>query len=189
MTQLLVMVLAFAALNRLRGWDWGKLYTSKGITSAVSGLVAGGVVFWLGYAPAVASVIGVIVFLGLWIWSAPGWGRYFSSLHGRDTRYEKEIEPIDRIGIAAFPDGDYWSNRKRGTLEMALRGLFLFPCFLVLSVAAWKWSFLIALGGLLQGPAYFSSGMLPEQWRVPFSEALWGGVIGLMVWLSLWMGA
>ena len=108
----------------------------------------------------VAGVIAVIVFLGIWIWAIPGWGRYFASLHGRDTRKEEEIRFIDRIGIAVFPDGDYWSNRKRGTLEMALRGLFLCPLFVVLSVMAWKWSFLLTFGSLLQGPVYFSTGIV-----------------------------
>jgi hypothetical protein len=178
MIQALVMILAFAALNRLRGSDVP--FTSKGITSAVSGLTAGACAFWLGYGPVVAGLIGVVVFLGIFIWSIPGWGRFFSSFHGRDTRKEEEIRFIDRIGIAVFPHGDYWSNRKRGTLEMALRGLFLCPLFLVLGVVTWA--------GLLQGPVYFSSGILPEPWRVAFSEALWGGAMGLMVWLSLWMG-
>ena len=188
MIQAVLLALAFAALNRLRGWEWGKPYTSKGMTSAVSGAVAGGCAFWMGYGSVVAGVIAMIVFLGLWIWAIPGHGRYFASFHGRDTRKEEEIRFIDRLGIAVFPHGDYWSNRKRGTLEMALRGLFLFPCFLVLSVAAWKWSFVIALGGLLQGPVYFSSGVLPETWRVPLAEFAWGGVMGATVWLSLMMG-
>ena len=43
MLQAVVLVLAFALLNRLRGWEWGKPYTSKGITSAVSGLLLEGV--------------------------------------------------------------------------------------------------------------------------------------------------
>src|SRR5262245_16141796 len=113
MMQAFAMILAFAALNRLRGWDWGKPYTSKGITSAVSGAVAAGCAFWLGDALLVSGLIGVVVFLGVWIWAIPPWGRYFSSLHGRDTRKEEEIRFIDRIGIAVFPHGDYWSNRKR----------------------------------------------------------------------------
>jgi hypothetical protein len=186
--QAVIMVLALAALNRLRGWDWGKPYTSKGVTSALSGAVAGGIAFWLGYAPVVSGLIGLIVFLGLWIWSIPGWGRYFSSFGGHDTRREQEITWIDRIGVAVFSDGDYWSNRKRGTLEMALRGLFLCPLFVVLSVMAWKWSFLLTLGSLLQGPVYFFAGVMPEKWRVPCAEALCGAVMGFMVWLSLWMG-
>ena len=90
--------------------------------------------------------------------------------------------------MPCFPDGDYWSNRKRGTLEMALRGLYLTPLFVVLSVMAWKWSFVIALGSLLQGPVYVSTGIVPESWRVPLAEVLWGGVMGAMVWLSLMMG-
>ena len=48
MFQAVVLVLAFALLNRLRGSDVP--FTSKGITSAVSGLAAGGCAFWLGYA-------------------------------------------------------------------------------------------------------------------------------------------
>ena len=62
-----------------------------------------GCAFWLGYAPVVSGLIGVVVFLGLWIWAIPGWGRYFASLHGHDTRKEEEISWIDRIGIAVFP--------------------------------------------------------------------------------------
>jgi hypothetical protein len=189
MLQALVMILVFGVLNRLRGWEWGKPYTSKGMTSAVSGAVAGGCAFWLGYGPVVSGLIAMVVFLGVWIWSIRGWGRFFSSFGGHDTRHEQESAWIDRMGIAVFPEGDYWSNRKRGTLEMALRGLYLVPLFLVLSVCAWKWSVLLGLGGLLQGPVYFATGIVPETWRVPLAEAAWGGVMGFMVWLSLWMGA
>src|SRR4029453_5330594 len=98
MFQVITLALVFAVLNRLRGWEWGKPYTSKGMTSAVSGAVAGGCAFWLGCGPVVARVVAVIVFLGIWIWAIPGHGRYFASFHGRDTTREREVTLIDWIG-------------------------------------------------------------------------------------------
>ena len=180
MIQALVMILAFGALNRLRGSDVP--FTSKGVTSAASGITAGGCAFWLGYAPVVAGLIGIVVFLGILIWAIPGWGKYFCVLHGRDTRKEREIGWIDKAT-------DKIANHYlRGMLAMSLRGLYLAPLFVALSLLAPPFSFLITPLCLLQGPAYAASRVVPEPWRVAFSEALWGGAMGLMVWLSLWMG-
>lgn len=183
---LLRLVQAASIANYLRG----RGIVAKPYTSIFMGLSVGASVWTLGFPLLHTAIVTLIVAAGVFFWSLKGWGKYFSAIHGRDYESEKEIGWIDWIGyelIPALPEGESrHRNRIRGTIQMALRGLFLYPAFIGLglyhSPAAFGWGLLSAL----QGPIYFLAGRIHgEEKAVKMAEIYYGAVQGLLFYLSL----
>jgi hypothetical protein len=209
---IILMICLLAALNRLRGT--GVQFTGKGITSPLSGVVLGGGAWLQGIDPMVSVGIGMLVGLGVLLWSVFGWGRYFVSFSGYVRIYlnETEVPIIDRMtdwlfrrlygyDLRAYLEEKYiqhgnayigWSQEagvcQWGVIAMGLRGLMLYPAFIILAVFN-PWSLLIGLGSGLQGVVYGGMRYLPDQyrdqWAVSIAEWLWGAVMGVMFILVL----
>lgn len=166
------LVLNLALLNFIRGR--GLFPYAKWVTAILSGLAVG-IHFWSPY-------YGLITFIGIRFWSMWGWGSYFCAFTGEDNRTIREIWWIDDIGRRLLPQGTPFYNRLRGTLQMSLRGLFLYPMFIMLGAP------LVGLGVLLQGPCYGVMTWLPQngKYGVMAAEALFGAVIGLLILATQW---
>jgi len=191
-----LLVPAFAAINRLRGFSFEKpkdkkeeLYnklTSKGVMS----VVAGG----LGWAATSDPIVGVIVALGFLAWAVKGWGSYFMAFHGDPKSHHSneghEIEWIDNLvdkwlGVPKTTE----ETLKWGTVAMSLRGLFILPMFIAL---AWYLAnpLILLLGvvvGLLQGPVYRSGRRVYLEGKIDVMEVIeprMGALIGAALALS-----
>lgn len=172
-----LFVLSFAFLNLFRGRGW--VPGDRILACAGFGLTAGA---YFGFMP-----VGIAVAFGTFFWAVWGWS--FEEITGEHdpAKYHSWIR---RAGIKAFPlDGSRDTNRVRGVLMKALRGLYLYPTFVALSLFATPWSLLIGLGSLLQGPVYYLAGKLVrEEKAVPLAEWLWGACMGGMIVLALITG-
>lgn len=136
--------------------------------------------------------IGVLLWeIGTWLWFKGGWGLYFAAYHGQWNEGEVEVPWIDWIGFKLVPwvgAYDIPSNRRRGTICMALRGTYILALFAILafllhdaSIAWW------GLLGLLQGPAYGVMRWLPlvgrslsegTKWAEPLIMFIYGTAVG-----------
>lgn len=81
-----------ALLNRLRGWDWGKPYTSKYLCAVYAALFLAGFFLLDGSTLLNAATLFLVICAGYSLWAGPGWGAYFAAFHGRDMRHEEEIK-------------------------------------------------------------------------------------------------
>ncbi len=165
-------------LNRLRGSEFLKPYTSKGVISVLIGVISGLFTYYTDSVPVLqACISSVIVIAGVWIWASPGWGKYFSAYDGLDKSGEKEIGWIDYVGDKLVHGTTSSKNRIRGTLQMSLRGLYLYPMFMGLSYYN-IWALLVGLAVLLQGPVYAAMRVVPNTWAVPIAEFTYFVIIG-----------
>lgn len=174
-----------AILNRLRGLD---LVPLSRLGYAVLIGLAAHVFYLLRHPTQLDSSLQVLaaVAAGMFLWSLPGWGKYFSAFHGRDDLAEKEVGWIDRLGYAVYPPSVSMArNRRRGTLCMALRGLYLYPMFVALAVVVDPLAALIGLGSLLQGFAYGIMRNVPERYAVTGAELTFGAIMGAMLVIVL----
>jgi hypothetical protein len=165
----MMLPLTFAALNRARGADWGKPYTSKGVTSVLCGVIAGvSVLSWQ---------VGVIVALGVWFWAIWGWGDYFDFSDKRND----EIYILDWflsrfIQPSPLADG----------VAMSLRGLFIAPMFIALAFVGYHFAPFYGLVGALQGIIYYTSWKLLKKYDyTAFAELLTGFVFGLALYYCI----
>ncbi len=123
-------------------------------------------------------VLSLLIFACFSLWSTPGHGKYFSAIHGRDDVLEHEIGWIDSLGYRLYPpDAKEFTNLKRGRFCMGLRGMFLYPLFIVLAFIN-PLAPLIGLGMFLQGLCY---SVRNESTGVKFGEFLTGGLIAILV--------
>lgn len=147
------------------------------------GLFFGRVLFRMVIMPAIVlSHVGfswhnaVVVFAGFALWASFGWGKYFASFHGRYDPNEKEIAWIDWVGKKVFPyDGEKLTNHFRGILCMGLRGLYLYPMFVLIGYP------LLGLLMFLQGAIYGICSYVKEQHAVPCAEFLTGALISVVL--------
>lgn len=171
----MILPLIFALLNRLRGSDWGKPFTSDGVIAAVQGITIGGLALWHGYGWQHSGVLGLIVWAGMWIWAAPAWGAGFAAIHGRWRANGK---------LSRFVEGIVQGASNRGVLYMSLRGLLgLVPLACGLAVCGhYLAAGLLAGVGAAQGAVYWAGGIhqrfTGKDTGVPISEILMGGLIG-----------
>ena len=120
-----------------------------------------------------------IVGAGYMFWATFGWGKYFSAFHGNDKFHEAEIKWIDWISYKIFPPSlSTGTNKARGVLCMGIRGMFMYPMFLVLGAP------FAGLLCALQGVPYFLAGLTPKG-SIRHAEYMWGAMIGLMLILAL----
>jgi hypothetical protein len=165
----MMLSLYFAALNRARGGEWGKPYTSRGITSALCGVGAG--------LYAMSWQVGCIVTIGMWFWCVFGWGDYFDFSQLRNN----EISIIDKVVYVIFSPSQY-----ADMLAMALRGMFIYPMFAALAVYGYTGAWVYGFVGLLQGIIYWVSYRLfYGRDYVAFAELITGAVLGAALQLSL----
>lgn len=129
--------------------------------------------------------VTAVSFAGIAFWAVWGHGKYFAAFHGRYDTNETEIGWIDAIGEAVFPyDGVKETNRERGMLCMGLRGLYLWPMFLLLFPVS-HYAPLIGFGMFLQGQMYGFGKHVPERWAVPLAEVLTGLLIAVLLAFTL----
>lgn len=186
LTLLFIIVFAalFAAIGYVRGRGmiprWGHV-----IASIAWALVTAGAAAFLGYREAYVIAIGIVAFIGLLIWLVGlkkgwgGWGLYFASWTWVWNPNEREVPPIDWIGLKLVPFktmAPHWTNGLRGTICMSLRGLYITPLFLMLSALE---SGLIV--GLSQGLVYGSMRWLAPTAGTKYAEPVFAAIIGVAV--------
>lgn len=211
----LILIALFAILNRLRGADltqdwilanpdkpsilcprWRIVFdslTDKTLCCVYMGIAAGlfsyhAYGWW-------AILVALIVAAGTRFWAAFGWGNYFAAFDGL-SKAGPEVAWIDAIIYRLIPrekNTPAW-NRLRGTIGMSLRGLYLYPLFMALTIFQWfvespQWwaPLVIGFACLLQGPVYGAMRWIPKYTTrgVPVAETIWGGVMGWLISLSL----
>lgn len=171
----LLLIPLFAALNRLRGSDWGKPWTSDGVIAAAEGIAIGGLTLWHGFGWQHSGALGLIVWAGMWIWAAPGWGAGFAAIHGRWRANGRLSRTVERFSADATT---------RGILYMSARGFLGFlPLAGGLAVCGhYLAAGLLAAVGLAQGVVYNIGGIhqrfTGKDTGVPIAEVLMGGLIG-----------
>lgn len=175
-----IFIFLISFLNVARGRKLFGLTKSTMFGRVVFSFIAALWAFFLLYA---TSTQMLIIWVGLLIWSIPGWGKYYSAFTGKDDSDEIEIWWIDDLGYLLAPGDDEKSIRKRGALCMGLRGLYMYPMFVAL---AWynPWAFVYGAGCLLQGIPYWLNRFVYPSNTI-FPEALWGALIGIMIIYSL----
>lgn len=172
-------MLALAAINWLRGR--GGVPGGRFTVSCLAGLSAALYDLTLRDLQH-AGIIFLIVALGFAFWAIFGWGKFDSSFTGRDDPNESEIPWIDRLGYKLFPvNGKAKTNRNRGALCMALRGMYFYPTFALLAFVTSPWSLLIGFGCLLQGSCWTAMRYAEEE--DGYSGAAWlnGALFGALI--------
>ncbi len=174
----LAVALAFAVINALRGKGW------LGINGHIAAPILWAITAGLGDAAlrdklAEALVVGGVTGVGMFFWCVWGWGLYFASFSWRWNSGETEIRWIDWVSLHLIPmrtDEMDVTNGIRGTIAMALRGLYITPFFFMLGH--------VGLGiavGLLQGIVYASARWVSPTKPTEYAEPLYGLVIGSAV--------
>lgn len=180
----LLFLLICSYTNRARGHGYGKV----------------GPMFLVGFCTAILSIfywtnllfcviITLVVFIGLLIGVALGWGKYFSVFHGNVaiSRDEKEVRWIDNLVNRIHPKIETEEDSiKRGFIGMTLRATYYYPLFIVLAL----FNYLAPLFGLsvfTKGLVYGSARYANKKEPVLYSELVypwfsWG--IGLVLTIS-----
>lgn len=180
----IAVIAACALINVLRGQGFLPRIASSSMTGTVMGLYA----LSLGLSTLDIGIASTITTLGVLVWRTPGWGKYFSAIHGRDSELEREIAWIDKAGYWLIPPRRFtaMANRLRGTFQMALRGLFLYPTFACMAFFFDHSALLLGLLSCLQGPIYFLAGRIVREERaVALAEVIMGAMIGALLVASL----
>lgn len=186
-----LFIAAVALLNVVRGQVGGKLFTSF-----ATGFLAVEFAFLQGQAVGMAAAQGLIVFLGVWLWAAPGWGKYLVAIHGRASSYSEppEIKIVDALAslLIRRPQTDD-DRRIWGMAAMGLRALLAAPMFAALGWLTGRWE--VALLGLampIQGWFYYVMGNFTgrsigplEDWRVAVAELATGAWLGVLLTVAL----
>lgn len=184
----ILFILASSIINCLRGRGIFGGFT-KYVTSPIQGAVTGLFAAWLGFDTQHAVVIGIATWIGVNIWAIPGWGAYFSAFTGENNMARKEVPWIDWIGDHLVPGTSTAENRLRGTIQMSLRGLYIYPLFIFFGLYLTPAAYFIGLLCLLQGPCYWVVGYIYYMPYAPYcvmvAELLFGAVIGAMLTLVL----
>lgn len=189
---LITLIPVLAVLNRLRGSDVP--FTSKGVTSFAAGLVTCCILWLHGGSLLSTWAHGAAVFLGLWIWAAPGWGRYFLSFQRNTAQQPGTREKEDRIAdwFAGLLEPDPRNDaewRRFGTAGMAARGaVYSVPMGVFLTFAGWpeiNWLALLfgplmAAQGFIYGAFRYADGLNGNQ-RVEWAEVATGAWQGLLL--------
>jgi len=138
-------ILLMGVLNVLRGSEVP--FTNKLITSVLCGILT--------YMLAGSYVIGLVTWLGIWLWSVLGWGKYYSAFTGEYNYKEKEFILADKVTDYLYLKR-IWSDYSVGMIGMAIRGLLILPLFVALSLIVGN-SLVVLYGvlcGFLQGLCY-----------------------------------
>lgn len=170
----MIIAILFAALiNRLRGWESGyERFHGKYPCAVYMGLFFG-LMAWDPY-------IGLIVAIGWALWAVKGWGDYFDF----SDRRNDEVSWIDTIVLKRAPSGPI-----NDLISMSLRGLFILPLFIALSVYFTSpFPSLLGLVACLQGPFYYIGHLLwPDMSgrKTVFAELATGALHGMLLCISL----
>lgn len=169
----MILAIIFALINRLRGWESGyQQFHSKYLCAVYLGVITG-VYAW-------DWVIGVIVAMGWALWAARGWGDYFDFSSNKND----EIAQIDALLAPHVPSGAL-----NDALSMSIRGLFILPLFIALSVYLLSPSpLLLGLGACLQGSFYYIGHRLWSDMsgrKTVFGELATGALHGILISLCI----
>ena len=180
---IILLILGSCFLNFIRGRGIPIGGLSKYLTSFMQGCLTGYIAYKLGLLEQDALHIAVIVWLGMTLWAVPGWGSYFCAFTGDNNTQKKEIPWIDHLGVKLVPQTDTASNRTRGTIQMSLRSLYMYPMHIVLAFTFTPWALVFGLGCTLQGPVYGAMRWLPNYavHGVMVAEIIYGLVIGFLL--------
>jgi hypothetical protein len=199
--------LIWAGIGYVR--DRGMIPRAGHVVAAIAWALTGyGYSALVGYDLTHTILITCSIFLGMLVWQigllpkplsqmvglTGGWGLYFSAYHGIWQEHEVECRAIDWVGKKVYPfttSFDLGRNRARGTLCMALRGLYIAGLFFLLAYAiddidvAW-----VSLVGILQGFAFGIMRNLPRwgryigegtMWAAPLIAFIYGTTTGLVL--------
>lgn len=123
--------------------------------------------------------ITVCAFAGFALWAIPGHGKYFGEIwYSYNKTSEEEIRWIDWVGRELLP----MEHVGRGVLSMGLRGMLLYPFFLLM-IPYNAFAPIIGLGMLLQGLCYLPDRYFDFSGDGALSEWLTGLLIAALVFL------
>lgn len=188
---LLAIILGLA--NHARGR--GTLIGGRWACAAIGGICIALVAILLGFPLERAVVVGVANTLGFYNWLVWGWGLYFAAFTGTWAQGETEVPWIDKFCLWFFPfvtADRHWTNYARGTLGMALRGVYLLPMFALVDpagesiISPYWW---LGLFGPLQG-AIYAANRIAGVWKTEgtaWPELITGMLVGALSGTALWM--
>jgi len=168
----IIYIALMGAINTWRGR--GYVPNSRYYAMALWGLLTGAVVHYLGIFDWQSSaLVTLIVVAGSYVWLEQPWGQGFAAYTGVWEPRPNTVHWIENICLKLYPyPGAGLPDPKayaRGTLFMALRGLYIIPLFLGLAVFLGSpFVALLGLVGLMQGPSY---GIM--RWVTPCSHGHW----------------
>lgn len=188
-----LLAIVYGLANHARGR--GTLIGGRVACAAYGGISFALAALLVGFDPERAAIAAVSNTLGFYNWLVWGWGLYFAAFTGQWKEGEKEIGWIDHFCLWVFPfvtADRHWTNYARGTLGMALRGLYLIPLFLLIDpagehiISSYWW---LALFGPLQG-AIYAANRIAGAWikeGTAWPELITGSMIGALSGTALWM--
>jgi len=192
----LLLIPAFAIINRIRGMD----FTGHRIVAAVLAGVAyvtvkNAYVPWENVMNANTVYSYLIVSLGYWLWSSPAWlprDNWSAATFRQRTPW---IDPKSKTPIKMYwiPQWDYWLTWYRWTI---VRQLYCIPLFFFINMLNLDWHLSIKIIPYLAcslpilfgwGICYYvaSPNCLNLKWHTGWAELLVGGLWGLSLWLTL----
>ena len=173
----IIFTAAFAVLNRARGSKLFEKTTSTQVARIVSAMGMAGLTLYFSQYP---KLTGLIAFVGFFLWSLSGWGKYAGMTTGRDSRHESEIKWID-WALDKLPTDNV---RLLGGAGMALRCTYAAPVLFAISfieVGAY-WACLLTP---LMGAVYYVTGLIWNDKGWHYGEYVSGAILGYLTVLSL----
>ncbi len=178
----LLLIPIFAILNALRGGAHiDRMCCATGMSLVVLALK-----IYQGCPLQIATMIACMVFWGMLLGLVFGWGKYLNILSG-NMKYvgESEVKPIDWLAtkICGTP-----TNEKQFVqwcfVAFTFRGALFYPIFIGLSVFN-AGAPIYGVGCVLMGCVYYVARIAPKQHQVRVGEFLYGGLLGLLISLSV----
>lgn len=188
---ILIVAALFAVINYVRGRGYLP-FAEHIVAPFLWAFVATNAAHFLGYTPAYEAAIFTVVFGGLIVWMIGvwkgwgGWGLYFASWTWIWNANDHEVPPIDWIGLKLVPFktmAPHWTNGLRGTICMALRGLYITPLFFMLDLLPWG-----IIIGLSQGLVYGSMRWLAPTAGTKYAEPTFAFIFGAAIAYKLTVG-
>lgn len=181
----IIAILLLGILDFLRGREALKPYTSKPITSALSGLVLSGVAFMHGAMYLDAALYGVITALGIYLGVVVGWGKYFAAFTGKYKPKEKDFFPADILGDVVF--ARIKNGHLAGFVGMSVRHILYYPLFVVLAAAfSTIVPMLVGLLCVFGAVPYALVRFIPEKYALMTAEFLRGCFIAALIVSLIW---
>lgn len=133
-----------------------------------------------------AFTVFCVVFWGILLGLVWGWGKYLNIFSG-NMKYveESEVKLIDWITTKICGKPTNQNQFKEWCfVAFTFRGMLFYPIFLGLSLFNAS-AAILGIGCALMGCVYYVARITPERHQVRVGEFLYGGLLGLLIALSV----